>query len=156
MNNPFDLKNYKPQISMRDVNTASKTSYQQTQVINRRRAKGDEPSIVYSTRGRDTQPKKFVTVMPDMPYHPSTIRLKRKKTMSDINVIAIANKVYGEKTQWNGIQRQRLLMLAERLISAEREACARIAEEWQGPTKDRELHIAAAIRARGGNEQSSN
>ena len=32
---------------------------------------------------------------------------------------------------------------------AEREACARIAEEWLGPTKDRELHIAAAIRARG-------
>jgi hypothetical protein len=33
--------------------------------------------------------------------------------------------------------------------AAEREACARIAEEWLGPTKDRELHIAAAIRARG-------
>ncbi len=31
----------------------------------------------------------------------------------------------------------------------EREACARIAEEWQGPTKDREIHIAQAIRARG-------
>ena len=29
------------------------------------------------------------------------------------------------------------------------EACARIAEEWLGPTKDRELHIAQAIRARG-------
>ncbi len=34
-------------------------------------------------------------------------------------------------------------------IAAEREACARIAEEWQGPTKDREIHIAQAIRARG-------
>ena len=32
---------------------------------------------------------------------------------------------------------------------SEREACARIAEEWQGPTKDREIHIAQAIRARG-------
>jgi len=31
----------------------------------------------------------------------------------------------------------------------EREACAVIAAEWLGPTKDRELHIAAAIRARG-------
>ena len=29
------------------------------------------------------------------------------------------------------------------------EACARVAEEWLGPTKDRELHIAKAIRARG-------
>jgi hypothetical protein len=33
--------------------------------------------------------------------------------------------------------------------AVEREACARIAEEWLGPTKDRELHIAQAIRARG-------
>jgi len=31
----------------------------------------------------------------------------------------------------------------------EREACARIAEEWLGPTKDREIHIAQAIRGRG-------
>jgi hypothetical protein len=35
------------------------------------------------------------------------------------------------------------------IAAAEREACARMAEEWLGPTKDRELHIAAAIRARG-------
>jgi|DEB0MinimDraft_3_1074331.scaffolds.fasta_scaffold36657_3 hypothetical protein len=34
-------------------------------------------------------------------------------------------------------------------VAAEREACAQIAEEWLGPTKDRELHIAVAIRARG-------
>jgi hypothetical protein len=33
-------------------------------------------------------------------------------------------------------------------IAAEREAVARIAEEWQGPTKDREIHISQAIRAR--------
>jgi hypothetical protein len=31
----------------------------------------------------------------------------------------------------------------------EREACARLAEEWLGPTRDKELYIAAAIRARG-------
>jgi hypothetical protein len=37
----------------------------------------------------------------------------------------------------------------EAAVKAEREACARIAEEWQGPTKDREIHIAQAIRARG-------
>ena len=34
-------------------------------------------------------------------------------------------------------------------IAEEREACARVAEEWLGPTKDRELHIAKAIRATG-------
>ena len=33
--------------------------------------------------------------------------------------------------------------------AAEREVCAKVAEEWLGPTKDKELHIAAAIRARG-------
>jgi hypothetical protein len=31
----------------------------------------------------------------------------------------------------------------------EREECAQVAEQWLGPTKDRELHIAEAIRARG-------
>jgi hypothetical protein len=34
-------------------------------------------------------------------------------------------------------------------LKMEREACAQIAEEWIGPVRDRELHIAAAIRARG-------
>ncbi len=34
-------------------------------------------------------------------------------------------------------------------LKMEREACAQIAEEWLGPVRDRELNIAAAIRARG-------
>jgi hypothetical protein len=38
--------------------------------------------------------------------------------------------------------------IAEKL-KMERESCAQIAEEWLGPVRDRELHIAAAIRARG-------
>jgi uncharacterized membrane protein len=37
---------------------------------------------------------------------------------------------------------------ADLVAAHEREACAQIAEEWLGPTKDRELHIAAAIRSR--------
>jgi len=40
-------------------------------------------------------------------------------------------------------------MLVEEAVLAEREACAQLCEEWLGPTKDREIHIAAAIRARG-------
>jgi hypothetical protein len=40
-------------------------------------------------------------------------------------------------------------MLIDEAVLAEREACAKVAEEWLGPTKDQELHIAAAIRARG-------
>jgi hypothetical protein len=38
---------------------------------------------------------------------------------------------------------------ANLVAEAEREACAQLCEEWLGPTKDREIHIAAAIRARG-------
>ena len=42
-----------------------------------------------------------------------------------------------------------LKRFAALVAASEREACARVSEEWLGPTKDRELHIAAAIRARG-------
>ena len=36
------------------------------------------------------------------------------------------------------------------VADAEREACARLAEEWLGPPiRDKEFYIAAAIRARG-------
>jgi len=34
-------------------------------------------------------------------------------------------------------------------VKAEREACAQLCEEWLGPTKNREMYIAKAIRARG-------
>jgi hypothetical protein len=34
-------------------------------------------------------------------------------------------------------------------VLAEREACAQLAEEWLGPSKDKEIHIAKAIRERG-------
>jgi hypothetical protein len=38
---------------------------------------------------------------------------------------------------------------AKKAAAHEREECAKLAEQWLGPTKDRELHIAEAIRARG-------
>ena len=44
---------------------------------------------------------------------------------------------------------QHLMALVERVVAEEREACAQLCEEWLGPTKDREMHIANAIRARG-------
>lgn len=78
MNNPFDWKNYKPVLSFKDMDTARKTSFQQTTVINRKRAKGIEPSIVYSPKGMDTEPKKFVADMPIMPVHASTVRRNKK------------------------------------------------------------------------------
>lgn len=76
---PFDWKNQPPKINMRDLSTARKNSYQQTVVVNRRRAQGIEPSIAYSPNGMDTNPEKFAVSMPDMPLHPTTIRSKRKK-----------------------------------------------------------------------------
>jgi hypothetical protein len=40
-------------------------------------------------------------------------------------------------------------LMCKKMVAAENEACAKVAEEWLGPTKDRKLHIAAAIRAKG-------
>lgn len=42
----------------------------------------------------------------------------------------------------------KLIRFAQIIAAHEREECAQVAEEWQGPTKDRELHIADAIRSR--------
>jgi len=38
VNNPFDLANYKRQITMHKENAATKSAYQQTSVVNRQRA----------------------------------------------------------------------------------------------------------------------
>lgn len=50
-----------------------------------------------------------------------------------------------ELDEWQKIRDKHFAALVR---ADEREACARLAEEWLGPTEDRELHIAAAIRAR--------
>jgi len=64
--------------------------------------------------------------------------------MTDTEVINIANEIYGKHTTWHGVQKQRLLMLAERLIEAEREACADVCEGHYDTAQ-----AARAIRARG-------
>jgi hypothetical protein len=76
---PFDWKNQPPKIDMSDLSTAQKNSYQQTAVVNRRRAQGIETSLPFSANSNDGQPQNFVVSMPDMPLHPTTIRAKRKK-----------------------------------------------------------------------------
>jgi hypothetical protein len=53
-----------------------------------------------------------------------------------------------EYKSWH-VSTKHLMTLVEMAVAKEREACAKVAEEWLGPTKDQELHIAAAIRARG-------
>jgi hypothetical protein len=73
--------------------------------------------------------------------------------MNEMEVIAIANEIYGKNTPWHGVQRQRLLMLAERLIQAEREACAKMCDRMAARSSDiraAALESAAeSIRARG-------
>jgi hypothetical protein len=81
--NPFDWKNQKPVIDFKDLDKARKNSFQQSSIINNRRSKGIEPSIVYSEKGQDTEPKKFAVVMPIMPKYDANKarreRLKAKK-----------------------------------------------------------------------------
>jgi hypothetical protein len=78
MNNPFDLANYKRQITMHKENAALKSAYQQTSVVNRERAKGIEPSLPYSDNGATTEPEKFAVAMPVMPkYDRNAARRKR-------------------------------------------------------------------------------
>jgi hypothetical protein len=76
-NNPFDLENYQRQITMRVENISTKLSYQQTANINRVRATGVEPSINYSDRAPNVDPKRFVADMPVMPKHVRTTRGKK-------------------------------------------------------------------------------
>jgi hypothetical protein len=69
-----------------------------------------------------------------------------------MEVINIANEIYGKNTPWHGVQRQRLLLLAERLVAAEREACAKVCDAmsdkhgWEGSYA---AECATTIRARG-------
>ena len=79
INNPFDLANYKRQITMHKENTALKSAYQQTAVVNRQRAAGIEPSLPYSAKAPATEPEKFVADMPVMPKYDKNAA-KRQKT----------------------------------------------------------------------------
>ena len=78
INNPFDLANYKRQITMHKENTALKSAYQQTSVVNRQRAKGIEPSLPYSAKAPATEPAKFVAEMPVMPKHDKNAARRQK------------------------------------------------------------------------------
>ena len=76
MNDPFDWKNYKPQISMRDLEKARRNSYQMTRHVNEQRKKGIEPSAPYSDRTApylSAEPKDMVVEMPVMPVHKKTL-----------------------------------------------------------------------------------
>lgn len=89
MNNPFDVANYKSQIDWAKSNHAYKISVQQTAVVNRRRAAGDEPSQPYSSKGRDTEPSKFSLKMPILAkYDKNAARSKKRKDIRNAKLQA--------------------------------------------------------------------
>ena len=78
MNNPFDLKNYKPQLDMRDIEKARRNAYQMTRHINEQRKLGIEPSAPYAASAGGW-PQDYVTEMPEMPLHKRSLNRKDRK-----------------------------------------------------------------------------
>lgn len=77
-NNPFDWKNYQPQISMADVERARKSSYQQARLVNEKRKQGIEPSKPYASSFGGI-PQDYTTDMPVMPIHKRSAQKKRRQ-----------------------------------------------------------------------------
>lgn len=77
-NNPFDWKNYKPTISMADVERARKSAYQQTRVVNEQRKAGIEPSKPYAN-SLGGIPQDYTTEMPVMPIHKRSAARKKRQ-----------------------------------------------------------------------------
>jgi len=78
MNDPFDWKNYQPQISMADIERARKSAYQQTRLVNEKRKQGIEPSKPYAN-SMGGIPQDYTTEMPVMPMHKRSVQKKRKQ-----------------------------------------------------------------------------
>ena len=78
MNNPFDWRNYQPQVSMADVERARKSAYQQTRVINDQRKQGVEPSKPYAN-SMGGVPQEYTLDMPVMPLHDRSAARKRRQ-----------------------------------------------------------------------------
>jgi hypothetical protein len=78
MNNPFDLKNYKPVIDMSDIEKARRNAYQMTHHINEKRKNGIEPSVPYGARASGV-PQDYTMEMPVMPMHKRSVKRSKKK-----------------------------------------------------------------------------
>jgi hypothetical protein len=69
MNDPFDWRNYKPQISLKDLETSRRAAYQASRVVNQKRLEGVEPSTPYAQRTAAhiaALPKSMTVEMPKM------------------------------------------------------------------------------------------
>ena len=82
MTSPFDWRNYKPQVSMADIERARKSAYQQTRVINDKRKEGIEPSKPYAQRNKAHLagvPQEYALDMPVMPLRNRSEARKRRQ-----------------------------------------------------------------------------
>lgn len=82
MNDPFDWRNYKPQINMSDLEKARRNSYQMTRHVNEQRKKGIEPSAPYSERTAPflgAAPADMTVEMPEMPVHKKTLQARARR-----------------------------------------------------------------------------
>lgn len=68
-------------------------------------------------------------------------------TQEDVIRMALSCQLLDTSNR-DGLYAQGLEEFAKLVAEHEREACAKVAEEWLGPSKDREIHIAKALRAR--------
>ena len=72
MNNPFDWKNYKPQVSFADLEKARRNAYQMTHHLNEKRKQGIEPSQPYAN-SPGGKPQDYTMEMPKMPMHKRSV-----------------------------------------------------------------------------------
>lgn len=81
MNNPFDLKNYKAQVSYSDLERSRRSSYQAAQLVNETRKNGIEPSRPYSMKDLPfgKTPTTMTIDMPDLPVHKRTAQKRGKR-----------------------------------------------------------------------------
>lgn len=78
MNNPFDWRNYKPQINLNDLEKARRNAYQASRHVNEQRKLGIEPSSPYANSPGGL-PQDYVTDMPGMIMHKKTLKKKARK-----------------------------------------------------------------------------
>ena len=65
--------------------------------------------------------------------------MTQDEVLKELRSVIATNQQF---TTWT-ISTPHIVELVNQAIKQEREACAKVCEEWLGPTKDREIHIAA-------------
>ena len=77
MNDPFDWRNYKPTISLKDLERSRRSAYQASRVVNEKRLNGIEPSLPYAERTDvhlAAAPRKMTVEMPSMKIYRKRIK----------------------------------------------------------------------------------